>query len=339
MASAARRRGDYARAHAALTAVRATDARNEELTTAREQLNAETAPTLGIPAWLHTDTNDVRLHSSGVRVMLFLPARVASATFGVSAGSVSQRSFSSQRTSAAFTLGHLYPVPEVELTFGAGFDHFDRAPDLFNWRAQATLFRTAGSMSGISAAREPLLPLSGDGWRHFNRALDIAALGPGFHLHALRAFVDRVTGSARRLRIEAGLDAFEDGNQRISSYAHYQIPLPTDARTFIAIRPNLYVETVRDHRAEYFSPDRHLTAGVMFHGIRRYPRWHVELELNPQWLRTSGSNGFGAHGLIGGSATFGRVSLAGGAFLFYDGLEDYLQRRVTGRITVAIGPR
>ena len=339
MASAARRRGDYARAHAALAGVTATDARNEELTTARAQLNADTAATIGLPAWLHSDTNDVRLRSSGVRVMLFLPARLASVMVGVSAGSVSQRSFSSQRTSAAVTLGHLYPVPEVELTLGAGFDHYDRAPDLFNWRAQATYFRAGGSMAGLSAAREPLLPVSSDTWRQYNRALDIGALGPGFHLHAMRAFIDRVTGSARRLRVEAGVDAFADGNRRASSYLHYQIPVPTDAQTFVAIRPNLYFETFRDARPEYFSPGRHLTTGVMVHGIRRFPRWHVELELNPQWLRTSGTNGFGAHGLIGGGATFGRVSLSAGAFLFYDGLEDYLQRRVTGRVTVAVGPR
>jgi hypothetical protein len=51
------------------------------------------------------------------------------------------------------------------------------------------------------------------------------------------------------------------------------------------------------------------------------PRWHVELELNPPWLRTSGSNAFGGHGLIGGGATVGRVSLAAGAFVFYNGVE------------------
>jgi hypothetical protein len=43
--------------------------------------------------------------------------------------------------------------------------------------------------------------------------------------------------------------------------------------------------------------------------------------------------------LIGGGATFGRTTLSAGAFVFYDGLEDYLQRRVTARISVAVGRR
>jgi hypothetical protein len=236
-------------------------------------------------------------------------------------------------------VGHIFPIPELELMLGAGLDQFNRAADLFTWRAQATFYRLGGSLGGLSAAREPLLPLAGDTTRQFNRVLDIAAIGPAFHLHALRGYIDHVSGDARRLRVEAGVDAFEDGNRRVSSYLHYQVPIGSDARQWVAIRPNLYFEAFRDTRAAYFSPDRHLTAGMMFHGIRRNPRWHVELELNPQWLRTSGNNGFGAHGLIGGGATLGRVSLSAGAFVFYDGLEDYLQRRVTATLRVAVGRR
>ena len=339
MASAARRRGDYGRAHAAIAGVSTRGASAEEIVDARRQLNADTASVVAVPAWLHTDSNGLRMADGGARVVLFMPGRVASVALGASAGSVSQRSFSSQRTSAAITLGHVFPVPELELMLGAGFDQFDRAADLFTWRAQATVYRLGGSFGGLSIARAPLLPLTAGEMRQFNRVLDLGVIGPAFHLHALRGFIDHVSGDARRLRVEAGVDAFEDGNRRVSSYLHYQIPIASDARQWMALRPNLYFEAFRDTRAAYFSPGRHLTTGMMFHGIRRYPRWHVELELNPQWLRTAGRNGFGSHALIGAGANFGRLSLSAGAFVFYDGLEDYLQRRATATLSVAVGRR
>lgn len=339
MASAARRRGDYGRAHAAIASLPPATSTRAEVAAARHELNADTASVVAVPAWLHRDSNGLRLTDGGARVVLFLPARLASVTVGGSAGMVSQGSFSSQRTSATITVGHVFPAPELELMFAAGLDQFDRAADLFTWRAQATFYRRGGSLGGLSFAREPLLPLGGDTVRQFNRALDVAAIGPAFHLHALRGYVDYISGDARRFRVEAGVDAFEDGNRRVSSYLHYQIPIVSDARHWVAIRPNLYFEAFRDTRTAYFSPDRHVTTGMMLHAIRRYPRWHVELELNPQWLRTSGTDSIGAHGLLGGGATFGRVSFSGGAFVFYDGLEDYLQRRMTARISVALGGR
>jgi len=339
MASAARRRGDYGRAHAAIAGMSPGSTSAADAVAARHELNADTASAVAVPAWLHRDSNGLRLTDGGARVMLFLPARVASLVLGASAGTVSQGSFTSQRTSAAVTVGHVFPVPEVELTLGAGVDQFDRAADLLTWRAQATFYRPGGSVGGLSIAREPLLPLAGDTLRQFNRVLDMAAIGPAFHLHALRGYIDHVSGDARRFRVEAGVDAFEDGNRRVSSYLHYQIPIASGARQWMAIRPNLYFEAFRDGRAGYFSPDHHLTTGLMIHGMRRYPRWHVELELNPQWLRTAGANGFGAHGVLGAGATLGRVSLSAGAFVFYDGLEDYLQRRATATIGVALGRR
>ncbi len=339
MAASARKRGDYGRAQAAIASVPAGRAHASEAVAARHELNADTVSVVAVPAWLHRDSNGLRLSDGGARVVLFLPARLASMTLAASAGTVAQESFSSRRTSAAVTVGHLFPIPALELTLGAGLHQFDGAADLLTWRAQASFYRLDGSAGGLSLAREPLLPLAGDTVRQFNRALDIAAIGPAFHLHALRGYIDRAFGDARRFRVEAGVDAFEDGNRRVSSYLHYEIPVVSDARQWVAIRPNLYFEAFREGSAAYYSPDHHFTTGMMLHALRRHPRWHLELEVNPQWLRTTGNNAFGAHGLIAGGATFGRVSLSGGAFVFYDGLEDYLQRRMTATISVAVGRR
>jgi hypothetical protein len=75
----------------------------------------------------------------------------------------------------------------------------------------------------------------------------------------------------------------------------------------------------------------------MLHTIRRYPHWDLELEVNPQVLRTDGATGVGGHGLVNLQMTRGRARFDLGTFVFYDGLEDYLQWRVGGRVTIPVG--
>ena len=103
-----------------------------------------------------------------------------------------------------------------------------------------------------------------------------------------------------------------------------------------AIRPNVFFETFRDRQLAYFSPRRHVTLGTMLHTIRRYARWEIESEINPQLLYTDGDLGVGGHGLLNVGARLGGASLSGGAFIFWDGLEDHLQWRVGGRISVPL---
>jgi hypothetical protein len=75
----------------------------------------------------------------------------------------------------------------------------------------------------------------------------------------------------------------------------------------------------------------------MLHAIRRFARWHFETEINPQLLRTDGAFGAGGHGLLNLGARIGGVSATGGVFVFWDGLEDHLQWRVGGRVSVPLG--
>ena len=173
--------------------------------------------------------------------------------------------------------------------------------------------------------------------RQFNRVLDIAAAGPGFFRTALRGFAEFLTDPARRARLEVEAARLEDGNRQTLAYAHYQIPLADSLRRWTVIRPNVFFETFQSRRHSYFSPKHHLTIGTMLHTLARYPHWDLEVELNPQWLRTDGANGWGAHGLVDARFTRGRTTADVGAFLFYDGLEDYLQWRVGGRVSVRLG--
>ena len=70
--------------------------------------------------------------------------------------------------------------------------------------------------------------------------------------------------------------------------------------------------------------------------IRRYARWEIESEINPQLLFTDGATGPGGHGLVNVGKKVGRASLAGGAFVFWDGIADHLQWRVGGRVSVPL---
>jgi hypothetical protein len=137
-------------------------------------------------------------------------------------------------------------------------------------------------------------------------------------------------------RFEPGIEKFQDGNRRTFAYLHFEIPTANSPRNWTVIRPNVFFETFRDRQPGYFSPRRHLTLGTMWHTIRRYARWEVESEINPQLLLTDGAVGAGGHGVFNVAAKVGPTSLSGGAFIFWDGLEDHLQWRLAGRVGVPL---
>lgn len=338
MAAAAQRRGDIARAHVAIGRANAEGTSTPEMDAARQELRAGTRPRVFLPVWVHADTNDLRIRETGAGTLWFSPPLHGVLSLDGFTGTVSQRQFDSRRTSAVLTVDHLFPIPELELAVSLGFDQYTRAPDLMTWRTAATYHFTNGAAAGLSGGRESVLP-SGtrSDLRQFNRVLDLGALGPDFYFQGLRGFADLAVSRDRRARVEAGVDEAKDGNRRLFTYAHYQLPLATGARDWVALRPNLFFETFRDRRPFYFSPSRHLTLGAMLHAIRQRGRWSLELELNPQWLRTDRANAVGAHGLLNVGVIVRGVSIGGGTFVFYDGLEDYFQWRLGGRIGVPLG--
>jgi hypothetical protein len=75
----------------------------------------------------------------------------------------------------------------------------------------------------------------------------------------------------------------------------------------------------------------------MLHSISSFRRGAIEFEVNPQWLRTEGSNGFGLHGLFNVTVNVGRAKVVGGTFIFYDALEGYVQGRINGRVIIPLG--
>jgi hypothetical protein len=309
-----------------------------QLEAARRGLRVATRPAASLPVWIHGDTNGLRLAQAGGGLDVFLSELRGKLSLDMTSGTLSQHAFSTVYTGARLSLAQVYATPQLELAGRLGFHDFSRGRDLLSWSGVATWHVTDGTLGGVAATREPLLPLAGPApFRQFNRMLDMAAAGPGFFRTALRGFAEFLTEPGHRARVEVEGARLEDGNRQALAYAHYQLPLTDSVRQWTVVRPNVFFESFQSHRDSYFSPKHHLTVGTMLHSLVRYPHWDLEVEVNPQLLRTDGINGWGAHGLVDARFTRGRTAADVGAFLFYDGLQDYLQWRVGGRVTVKLG--
>lgn len=337
MGNAAQKRGDYARAMSSYTRASAGGASAPQVAAAARDLGAAVVPRVHLPIWVHGDTNDLRLGQGGGGLTVFLPGLAAALDLDISSGTLSQRAFSTDRTRATLTVSHVFPTPRLQLGVGIGIDRFSRADSLVTWRGAATYHLADDAVVGLTAARQPMVPLEGPlPLRQFNRVLDVAAIGPGFYSDGIRLFTDFLTRPTHRAHLEGGVERMQDRNRQVYAYAHYQVPVASGVRRWTVLRPNVFFESFLEKRPSYFTPRHHLTLGTMLHTIRQYPHWDLEVEINPQVLRTDGRMSFGAHGLVNLGIRVGRVTVAGGTFVFYDGLEDYLQWRAGGRITIPL---
>jgi hypothetical protein len=270
-------------------------------------------------------------------VRFFLPRLTASVSVDGMFGRLAQHSLETTYTSAVMTLTQLFPAPQLELGGRLGLHQFAGSPDLISWRGTATWHLTDDARAALTFGRRPVLPLFGPTpLREFNRVLDASGVGPDFFSDGLQVVAEFLARPFHRARLEAGVERLGDRNRQRWLYGHYQLPLSSSARQWTVLRPNVYFETFQRNLDSYFSPGRHLTIGAMLHGIRQYPQWEIELELNPQILRTDGATGWASHGVLNLKLRAGRATLDAGTFVFYDGLQDYLQWRFGARVTLPI---
>ena len=261
---------------------------------------------------------------------------------GRASAPTSSRVRSSSTRSARATVGSvfidgLFPVPQLELRGALGQERYNAANRAIG-RAEGRYWFSSTTVIGASINRETLLSArDGDDPREFNRIVDLAALGPDLGVSRLEGFLELRDQHDRSLRGSSGEEWYEDGNRRDFLYVHYQVPVKTDATSWIVIRPNVYTESFLTPGPFYFSPRSHLTVGTMFHAIFTHPRWTFEAEINPQILRTDGATGFGGHGLMSLNPRFGRVIAGGDAFIFYDDLVRYRNWRAGGHVSIPLG--
>jgi predicted Zn-dependent protease len=336
--TAAQKRGDYGQADRDFAAAVVNGAPAADVDNARKGLHVATVPLVSAPTWVIGDNNHLRMLQSGAEVVWFLPSKSASLSLEASTGTISQRDFSSNVTAVTFSVAQLFPAPELRLDFAAGLRQYTRGSDLVTWRASGFYFFPNDATAGATFSRQPLLDLNGlPELRHFNRVLDVGAIGPGFHTESVSGFFDALISGNSRIRAESGFEKLQDDNSRAFLYLHYQIPISTRADQWFVVRPNGFFEMFREKLGAYFSPRRHLTLGTMLHLIKRNSRWEIESEINPQLLFTDGATGFGGHGLLNLSRKVGQASVGAGVFVFYDGLYDHVQWRAAGRVTLPLG--
>ena len=336
--TAAAKRGDYARAMKSYAVASTSGATPAAADAARRELRAQTLPAIYVPVWAFGDSNGLRATQTGGGLLFFLPGLSGELSLEGSTGRLSQRHFSSGVSRVNLSVSRLFPTPELKIDLAVGFDQHDRAPDLITWHASSVYFLSDAATLGLDVRREALLPVNvRQELRQFNRVMDVQAVGPGFYGNMFRGIVNLAVRQDHAARAETGFEKLEDGNQRSFAYLHLQIPTTSTARTWTAIRPNVFFETFRNHQLSYFSPRRHLTLGTMLHTIRRYAGWHIESEINPQLLFTDGATGPGGHGVLNVGARLGTTSLSGGAFVFWDGLQDHLEWRLGGRVSIPVG--
>jgi hypothetical protein len=328
-----------------------------ELGRARQELAERMRPHVGLLGTLFTDRNDISLYQGGMygrtTVLNNLDVYAQAMTGWINQQTDEGRPKSGlRRNTVELGVRQWFVTPQVVLWGGGLLEDFDLHDDgdaapgtrlgvdkrqLWGGRIGGKYLFAGGSEVGLEGRRESI-------WqehnrfdvRLFNRVVDISKMHPDMAINKLHGFVDAVTLPEHRLRVELGAEDFADDNFRHWAYAHYQIPvLRSVDKQWTVLRPNLFYESVRKDRDAYYSPDSHVTLGMMVHAIREYERLIIEGEVNPQLLWTKDHDGerstdVGIHGLLKLSLKLGpdwRVGIGG---FGYADTDDYWLLRGTG---------
>jgi hypothetical protein len=231
-------------------------------------------------------------------------------------------------------LNNVFPTPDLQLRAALGQERYGSAGTITVARVSGEYSFTDTNVIGLLVSRESLLsPGDGRDPRTFNRIVSIGGIGPAFRVERLEGFVEAGLDQSR-LRTAAGVEWYQDGNRRLFSYLHYEVPLKTGVRHWLVVRPNVYVESFPTKSSFYFSPQQHATVGTMVHFISAFPRWTFEFEVNPQLLRTDGLFGYGAHGVARTAMNLRRLRFEGDSFIFLDALTHYRFWHAGARVVI-----
>jgi len=329
-----------------------------EIAKAEKELERRRQPSAGLYGSGFRDKNDISVMQGGLfaaaNFLDALNARLLVMTGRLHQDAKAQRRETDVwRTAASLGLADLFLTPRIVLWGAAGCETFR----LDSPEAQTTLDSEGGSVRwsrtplyrgyvlggrlgakyvfddeserGLEASRESL-------WaghdrfdvRLFNRVEDMTRMAADMAADKVRGFADIAAWPEQQLHLDGGFDSLEDGNFRKWGYAHYQFPvLWSRSRHWTVLRPNYYVESCNENKPGYFSPDYHMTTGVMLHTIQEFTHVDLEAEVNPQLLWTKnqtkkGETQEGVHGLVNVAYKYEGLRLGVGGFAYVD-TDDY----------------
>ena len=93
-----------------------------------------------------------------------------------------------------------------------------------------------------------------------------------------------------------------------------------------------FYEGFADTESAYFSPENHLSLGLILQDIEHLGPVALDLEINPQLITTDGDTGWGGHWHLKATYDGEHIFAGGGLFGFYDDNDDYLLWRLAGQV-------
>jgi hypothetical protein len=303
-----------------------------------ETLARRTGPAVAFPLEVLGDSNGITLHQAGAEIG-YWPAGAARVRIGWTAGTIAQDAYRFDRRAFSVRLDQLLPTPAVRLDASAGMEDYGAAT-LPVWSARAQLDLASGGFVAIRTARET--PWSAEtrlDSQRYNRIGDLSSVGPAFHSTGVGGLAELPLSSRASLRVDGGWQRYSDANAQTALFVQFQHQLTSrpDGSLWVALQPQVYLESWSERRLAYYSPDFHLGTGVGLRAQMHRGAWHLDGNAIPQLMRAGGGQGFGMFGSAGLTRLFGRVSVGGEAMIFDDRRGDYRLRRVTAEVRIPVG--
>jgi tetratricopeptide (TPR) repeat protein len=337
---AAGARGDISRASASYEAARRATQNPEalDLDVRELELRRRTVPELVVPAEVFRDSNGVALTQAGTDVALWLFSAVRLRA-GWSAGRVEQSDYGFRRRAFFVHASEIFPTPAMRLELGAGVEDYGTIT-LPVWQARARRDLESGGHLGIDVARHT--PWSDSvrlGSARYNRISDLQTLGPSFHATGIRGEAELPMTGQLSLRADGGWRRYSDSNQQLDLYVHVQreVTARPDGSLWVAIQPQVYLERWARLEPAYYSPDRHVSAGVGLRAQASRRSWALDGTVAPQIIASDGTGGFGLFSSASIRRKVGLVWLGGEAAIFDDRRSSYRLRRFAAEVRIPFG--
>lgn len=330
-------RGDLLRAGRAIEPLENNSPPTEKAKALMEDYQQATAPRLGLRAGWSSDSNDLVVRHFGIEGSATGPYHLP-LSLRYTLGEVEQDDTDFQRqafrmgTETYFCQPNLSTEGYVGVEAVGDADH-DKGAALPIGEVVVRHFWPDDSSVGIGLTHETIWTAHDSPDLHrYHRITELSQVEPAFARTNLRLIADKRLGDGGHFwHTVLGGDLYTDNNSRLWGYTHLQQPLMERPGRWVAVKPNLFYEGFSNSEDPYFSPEHHISLGLIGQAIAQIGRLALDLEVNPQLLITDGEAGWGGHWHLKLTTEWRHLFAGGGIFGFYDHNDDYLLWRMVGQ--------